>query len=65
MQVVINGQPASIDDSETVAELVKRLGLQGRVAVEINRSIVPSGRFEAHRLQDGDLIEIVRAIGGG
>jgi thiamine biosynthesis protein ThiS len=65
MQVVINGQSTSIDESETVAELVERLGLQGRIAVEINGYIVNFGQFETHRLGEGDVIEIVRAIGGG
>lgn len=65
MQVVINGQPTSIEPSETVQDLVGRLGLTGRIAVEINRHIVPSEHFPTRLIEDGDVIEIVRAIGGG
>lgn len=65
MQVVINGQSVSINESETMAELLKRLGLHGRIAVEINGYIITCGQFETHRLCEGDVVEIVRAIGGG
>jgi sulfur carrier protein len=36
-----------------------------RVAVEINRDIVPRSRHATHRLCEGDRVEIVQAIGGG
>ena len=36
-----------------------------RVAVEVNREIVPRGRHTHHRLQDDDRVEVVVAIGGG
>jgi sulfur carrier protein len=36
-----------------------------RVAVEVNREIVPRSRHVQHELHDGDRVEIVQAIGGG
>jgi sulfur carrier protein len=36
-----------------------------RVAVEVNQAIVPRGAHGRHRLQDGDRVEIVHALGGG
>jgi hypothetical protein len=33
--------------------------------MEVNREIVPRSTFDTHRLQPGDEVEIVRAIGGG
>ena len=65
MRVVINGQEAMLDGIATVADLIRRYEFQGRIAVEINRELVTHGQFANHRLQDGDAIEIVRAIGGG
>ena len=38
---------------------------QRRVAVEVNGEIVPRGRHGEHRLQAGDKVEIVHALGGG
>ena len=42
------------------------LGLAGkRLAVEVNRDIVPRGEHAARALHHGDRIEIIHAIGGG
>ncbi|MGH8593813.1 MAG: sulfur carrier protein ThiS, partial [Gammaproteobacteria bacterium] len=37
----------------------------GRIAVEINGEVVPRSQYNEHPLREGDLVEIVRAIGGG
>lgn len=65
MHVVINGQPSSLEHVHTVAELVRHLRLEGRIAVEINQDIVPRSRFASHPLNEGDVIEVVQAVGGG
>ena len=65
MQVLVNGKSTSLPGVGTVMELLARLELQGRVAVEINERIVPRSEFESHPVRDGDRIEIVHAIGGG
>jgi sulfur carrier protein len=45
---------------------VEKLGLKGkRIAVEVNRDIVPRSEYDDFRLSDNDTIEIVNAIGGG
>ena len=52
--------------AQLVAQLVAELGLAGkRLAVELNRDIVPRGEHATRTLQDGDRIEIIHAIGGG
>jgi sulfur carrier protein len=66
MDIILNGDTRVIPDQTTAAELLLLLGLAGkRLALEINREIVPRSRFEQHRIRPGDRIEIVRAIGGG
>ena len=65
MQVVINGRNVSIDTGRSVADLVESLELHGKIAVEINRRIIPRSQFDAHTISEGDVIEIVQAIGGG
>lgn len=65
MQVILNGDPLTLDRSCTISDLLNRLKLTGRLAVEVNEQIVPRSEFEHHTLKDGDRIEIVRAIGGG
>lgn len=65
MRVVINGQETMLEGVATVADLIRRYDFQGRIAVEVNRELIRHGHFATHHLQDGDAIEIVRAIGGG
>ncbi len=66
MQIVVNGESASVSEDLSLAQLVAelRLGAQ-RLAVELNGAIVPRSRWPEVRLSPGDRAEIVRAIGGG
>jgi len=64
--LTINGERRSFDDPLTVAQLIEQLHLAGkRIALERNGEIVPRGRFTEQALLDGDLLEIVVAVGGG
>lgn len=65
MHVVINGKPSSLQHVQTVAELVEHLQLEGRIAIEINQEIVPRSGFAARAITEGDVIEVVQAVGGG
>ena len=52
--------------ADRIAELLQRAGYaERRVAVEINRVIVPRSLHDTRQLTDGDQIEIVQAMGGG
>ncbi|SOC08323.1 sulfur carrier protein [Alloalcanivorax xenomutans] len=63
--LTVNGEPFSLS-GRTVADLVQALNLSGRrLAVEVNRDIVPKSAHADHLLSDGDVVEIVHAIGGG
>lgn len=66
MEILVNGASREVPEGTTIAQLIEMLGLTGRrLAVEVNREIVPRSTFETHRVQPGDRIEIVHAIGGG
>lgn len=66
MEIELNGAALQIDETTTVAVLLEQLDLvERRVAVEVNREIVPRSRHALHRLVAGDQVEIVHAIGGG
>ncbi len=67
LSLVVNGEPrAFAAERLTVAELLERLGQSGRrVAVEVNRRIVPRARHGEHLLAAGDEVEIVQFVGGG
>lgn len=62
----INGEPAQLPQSMTVAALLEARGLAGkRVAVERNGEIVPKSQHPSVVVEGGDRIEIVVAVGGG
>jgi sulfur carrier protein len=63
----INGNARTFEtDQMTVAELVSKMGLEGkRIAIERNGEIVPRSTFAETTLASGDKLEIVGAVGGG
>jgi sulfur carrier protein len=66
MLVHVNGEDYELPEALTVAELVERVGLSGqRIALERNSEIVPRSEHATTKLEPGDRVEIVRAIGGG
>lgn len=66
MQIYLNGQPHECAAATTVAGLLAETGHgERRVAVEVNREIVPRSAHARHELREGDRVEIVQAIGGG
>jgi sulfur carrier protein len=66
MDIILNGANREIPEHTSAAALLQTLGLANRrLALEINREIVPRSRFDQHMIQPGDRVEIVHAIGGG
>jgi sulfur carrier protein len=66
MRLKINGETKENIRATTVKELLDELGITtGRVAVEVNVSIVKKADYETFRMKDDDVIEIVNFVGGG
>jgi thiamine biosynthesis protein ThiS len=71
MKLHINGDERALAEPApparfTLAALVDSLGMKpDRVAVELNRDIVPRDRWPHTPLKDGDRLEIVHFVGGG
>jgi thiamine biosynthesis protein ThiS len=66
MKLFINGAERDFANLATLASLVEQLGMKpDRVAVELNREIVPRDRWNQTSLSDGDRLEIVHFVGGG
>ncbi len=66
IQIYVNGHARALPEAAGLETLLAEMGLLGkRVAVEINREIVPRARHRERVLRDGDRVEIVQAIGGG
>jgi thiamine biosynthesis protein ThiS len=66
MKLVINGEDRDLSEPVTLEGLVERLGMKpDRVAVELNREIVPRDQWSHTRLKESDRLEIVHFVGGG
>lgn len=69
MNLHINGEERSFDSLSaefTLTALVESLGMKSdRVAVELNRDIVPREQWNRTALKNGDRLEIVHFVGGG
>lgn len=65
MNLIINGEN-QVWSADTLSALVDQLGMKSdRVAIELNREIVPRDQWAQTRLADGDRLEIVHFVGGG
>lgn len=66
LNIRVNGEEMVLPAQCTVSELVEQMALAGkRIAIELNRDILPKSEHERTSLQHGDVVEIVHAIGGG
>jgi sulfur carrier protein len=66
LRLTVNGEVAECPPGSTVADLLASLDTAGRrVAVERNGEIVPRSLHASTRLEPGDRLEIVVAVGGG
>jgi thiamine biosynthesis protein ThiS len=69
MEIVLNGQPRTVDldpQTATLDALIAALEMkQDRVAVERNGEIVRRTEWAATAVQSGDRFEIVHFVGGG
>jgi len=66
MKLVLNGESQTFETPLTLAALVEKLGMKSdRVAIELNRNIVPREQWPQTQLSEGDRLEIVHFVGGG
>jgi len=64
--ITLNGDPYPLHADMPLTALLERLNMRrGRVAVEINREIVPKARYDETMVRAGDNVEIINFVGGG
>lgn len=64
--ITLNGEPYALAAEMPVSALLERLKMRrGRVAVEINREIVPKAMYDQMMVRAGDEVEIINFVGGG
>jgi len=66
VRICVNGEARDVPDRTTVARLLEMLSVaDSRVAVEVNRQLVPRSLHADRELAEGDAVEIVTLVGGG
>ena len=66
LEVLVNGEAQRVPGGCTVDALLDQMGVERRrIAVAINREVVPRSSFCTHPLVEGDRVEILEAVGGG
>ena len=66
LSIVLNGEPFGLPKKISIVELFDLLELSSKfMAVEVNNEIVFRDSWETFLINQGDKIELVRAIGGG
>ncbi|HYL57705.1 MAG TPA: sulfur carrier protein ThiS [Candidatus Acidoferrales bacterium] len=64
--ITLNGELFPISGDLALTTLLDRLGMRpGRVAVELNREIVPRADYPRTVIRVGDHLEIINFVGGG
>ena len=64
--ITLNGESYLLTGDTPLTALLERLKMRrGRVAVEINREIVPKANYDATIVRAGDQVEIISFVGGG
>ena len=66
LSLTINGESRTLPEPLTVADLLRHLGHDPRkVAIEVNRVVVPARQHGEYCLTNDDTVEIVTLVGGG
>lgn len=66
IEVTVNGKPVELAAPTPLLDYVRRLGVDPRgIAVEVNGEILDREAYGDCTLGEGDMVEIVRMVGGG
>jgi thiamine biosynthesis protein ThiS len=66
MKITINGRTRKLREGVSLKACLAELKLDQRAAVvERNREVVHREKFADVLLEDGDILEVVRFVGGG
>lgn len=62
----VNGKPVELEGPTPLLAYLAQLGVNPRsIAVEHNGTIIERAAYEGIALRQGDIVEIVRMVGGG
>ena len=66
MRITVNGKPREIEGEMDLPAFLGAFDVNPRlVAVAINGDVIPKDQYAAARVREGDVLEVVRMVGGG
>ena len=66
INLMVNGKPRALDAAVDLVTYLTSFGVKlEHVAVGYNGEVIKKEQFAEVKLQDGDILEIVRPVGGG
>lgn len=66
MRLRLNGEAREVPEGTTLHALIVRFGFRPEgVAAAVNGEVVRRSSHAEHALQEGDTVEVIRAVGGG
>jgi len=66
MILTLNGESLEVADNLNAHDLVIQLGYENqRIALEVNEAIIAKSKHLEFTLNEGDKVEIIKAVGGG
>lgn len=66
INLMVNGKPRALDGAVDLVTYLNSFGVKvEHVAVGYNGEVIKKEQFAEVKLQDGDVLEIVRPVGGG
>ena len=66
MYIVLNGKKFQISEKDTIMRLLKKIDIKSsKVAIEVNKVVIPKEKYRHFRFKKNDKVEVVTFIGGG
>lgn len=66
MNIILNGKPYVIENSNNLLNILKTIDINPQnLIAEVNGEIVTAKEFENKIINENDVIELVKFVGGG
>lgn len=66
IMITLNGKPRELEGPVSIPDLLETMGVTPRqVAVAVNGEVVKRDEWPQTSISSGDVVEVVRAVGGG
>ena len=66
MNIIVNGDKISIEKNINLENFLKLNNINNKnIVIEVNKIIINKSMWKEKKIKEGDVIEIITAVGGG